>query len=93
VKRFFLEGEIDGPRPGLVRWLVLRTADNTLQWFDEELVQEMLGSNVATEMFSRLEVKEAYAPFPSVPIDPPAYRATLEDGAVVVGYIVKRDAD
>jgi hypothetical protein len=93
VQRFFLEGEMDGPHPGLVRWLVLRPTDNTLQWLDEELAQEMLGSNVATEMFSRLEVKQGYTSLPSVPANPPAYRAILESGAVVVGYIVERDAD
>jgi hypothetical protein len=93
MKRFFLEGEINGPRPGLVRWLVLRPADNTLQWFDEEQAQEMLGSNIATEMFSRLEVKETNAPLPSVPAEPPSYRATLENGAIVVGYFVKDNSD
>jgi hypothetical protein len=52
----------------------------------------MLGSNVATEMFSRLEIREAHTPVPSVPADPPAYRAILEGGAVVVGYVVDRNA-
>jgi hypothetical protein len=89
VKRFFLEGEINGPRPGLVRWLVLRPADNTLQWFDGEQAQEMLAST--TEMFSRLEVKEGNAPLPSVPAEPPSYRATLDDGAIVVGYFDNTD--
>jgi len=90
VKRFFLEGEIDGT-PGVVRWFILHLADNTLGWFDEHLVQEMLRSNVATEMFSHLEVKTANAPLPSVPAEPPKYRVTLEDGAVAVGYLVKRN--
>jgi hypothetical protein len=43
VKRFFLEGEIDGT-PGVVRWFILHPADSTLRWFDEHLVQEMLRS-------------------------------------------------
>jgi hypothetical protein len=88
-KRFYLEGEMEGV-PGVVRWLVLQPDDGALQWFDEERVQEMLRSNLATEMFSRLEVKEADAPMPSIPADPPAYRAKLEGGVVVVGYLVKR---
>ena len=46
----------------LVRWFVLRPGDSALQWFDEERALEMLRSNVATEMFSHLEVKEANAP-------------------------------
>jgi hypothetical protein len=90
VRRFFLEGEIDGA-PGLVRWFILHQADSTLRWFDEHLVQVMLRSNVATEMFLHLEVKSANAPLPSVPAEPPKYRVTLEDGAVAVGYLVKRD--
>jgi hypothetical protein len=90
VRRFFLEGEIDGT-PGVVRWFILHPADSTLGWFDEHLVQEMLRSNVATEMFSHLEVKSANAPRPSVPAEPPKYRVTLEDGAVAVGYLVKRN--
>lgn len=76
--------------PGVVRLYVLRPADGALLWFDEERVQEMLGSNVATEMFLRLAVKEAAAPLPSVPAEPPAYRAALESGVVVAGYLVKR---
>jgi len=47
-------------------------------------------SDVATEMFSRLEVKEAPGPPPSVGAEPPAYRATLRGGVVVAGYLVKR---
>jgi hypothetical protein len=90
VKRFFLEGELDGT-PGLVRWFILHPADGTLRWFDEHLVQEMLRSNVATEMFSHLEVKSANAPLPSVPAESPTYRVALEDGAVAVGYLVKRN--
>jgi hypothetical protein len=90
VRRFFLEGEIDGA-PGLVRWFILHPADSTLRWFDEHLVQVMLRSNVATEMFLHLEVKSANAPLPSVPAEPPKYRVTLEDGAVAVGYLVKRN--
>ena len=65
-------------------------AQRTLLWFDEELVQEMLRSDVATEMFSRLEVKEAHGPPPSVGAEPPAYGATLRGGVVVAGYLVKR---
>jgi hypothetical protein len=80
--------------PGsLVRWFVLRPGDSALQWFDEERAQEMLRSNVATEMFSHLEVKEANAPVPSVPTEPPTYRVALEGGAVVVGYLIKRKKD
>jgi hypothetical protein len=86
VKRFFLEGVMDG---SLVRWFVLRPADSTLQWFDEKLTQEMFRSNVATGMYSYLKVDEANVPLPSVPAEPPTYRATLEGGAVVVGYLVK----
>jgi hypothetical protein len=56
VKRFFLEGEMDG---SLVRWFVLRPADSTLQWFDEELAQDMFRSNLARGMYSYLKVKEA----------------------------------
>ena len=77
----------------LVRWFVLRPADSTLQWFDEELAQEMFCSNVAMEMYSYLKVKEANALLPSVPAEPPTYRATLKGGAVVVGYIVKVNTD
>src|SRR3984957_1562549 len=66
VKQFFLEGEIEGT-PGIVRWFVLRPTDGTLRWFDEECVQEMLLSNMATEMFSRLAVKGAAAQLPSMP--------------------------
>jgi len=77
----------------LVRWFVLRPADSTLQWFDEELAQEMFCSNVAMEMYSYLKVKEANALLPNVPAEPPTYRATLEGGAVVVGYIVKVNTD
>jgi hypothetical protein len=51
----------------------------------------MLGSNVASELLSRLEVREAYAPLPSVPARPPAFRVTLEGGAVAIGYIIVRD--
>ena len=90
VKWFFLEGEIDG---SLVQWFVLRTTDSTFQWFDEELAQQMFRSNIAMKMYSYLKVKEANAPLPSVPADPPTYRATLEGGAVVVGYIVRRNTD
>jgi hypothetical protein len=79
--------------PGVVRWLVLHAVNGTLQWFDEHLVQEMLRSNVATEMFSHLEVKSAQAPLPSVPVDPPAYRVKLEGGAVALGYLVKRNLE
>ena len=61
--------------------------------FDEEQAQEMLGSNIATEMFSRLEVKETNAQLPSVPAEPPSCRATLENGAIVVGYFVKDNSD
>jgi hypothetical protein len=86
VKQFFLEGEIDGVS-GVVRWYVLGPGGSLL-WFDEERAQEMLRSNVATEMFSRLEVKEADATPPSVPAEPPAYRVTLKDGAVAAGYLV-----
>jgi hypothetical protein len=89
VKQFFLEGEIEGT-PGIVRWFVLRPTDGTLRWFDEECVQEMLLSNMATEMFSRLAVKEAAAALPSMPEEPPAYRATLDGGTVVAGYLVNR---
>jgi hypothetical protein len=89
VKQFFVEGEIEGT-PGIVRWFVLRPADGTLRWFDEDCVQQMLLSNMATEMFSRLAVKEAAAPLPSMPAEPPAYRATLEGGTVVAGYLVRR---
>ena len=89
VKQFFLEGEINGV-PGVVRWYVVGPAQRTLLWFDEELVQEMLRSDVATEMFSRLEVKEAHGPPPSVGAEPPAYGATLRGGVVVAGYLVKR---
>ena len=53
VNRFFLEGMNDGL---LVRWFVLRPADSTLQWFDEELAQEMFRSNVAADMYSYLKV-------------------------------------
>jgi hypothetical protein len=91
VKQFFVEGEIEGT-PGIVRWFVLRPADGTLRWFDEDCVQQMLLSNMATEMFSRLAVKEAAAPLPSMPAEPPAYRATLEGGTVVAGYLVTRSA-
>jgi|HubBroStandDraft_4_1064222.scaffolds.fasta_scaffold455373_1 hypothetical protein len=91
VKQFFVEGEIEGT-PGIVRWFVLQPADGTLRWFDENCVQEMLLSNMATEMFSRLAVKEAAAPLPSMPAEPPAYRATLEGGTVVAGYLVRRSA-
>jgi hypothetical protein len=87
VKQFFLEGVIDG---SLVQWFVLRTTDRTLQWFDEELVQEMFRSDVATEMYSYLLAKEADTPLPSVPAEPPTYRAMLEGGIVVVGFVVKR---
>ena len=45
------------------------------------------------EMYSYLKVKEANALLPSVPAEPPTYRATLEGGAVVVGYIVKVNTD
>jgi hypothetical protein len=86
VNRFFLEGMKDA---SLVRWFVLRPADSTLQWFDEELAQEMFRSNLAAGMYSYLKVKEAKVPLPSVPAEPPTYRATLEGGAVVVGYLVK----
>ena len=89
VKQFFVEGEIEGT-PGIVRWFVLRPTDGTLRWFDEDCVQEMLLSNMATGMFSRLAVKEAAAPSPSMPAEPPAYRATLEGGTVVAGYLVRR---
>jgi hypothetical protein len=91
VKQFFVEGEIEG-KPGVVRWFVLRPADGTLRWFDEDCVQQMLLSDVATETFSRLAVKEAAAPQPSTPAEPPAYRATLEGGTVVAGYLVRRSA-
>ena len=70
----------------LVRWFVLWPADSTLQWFDEELSQDMFRSNLARAMCSYLKVKEAKVPLPSVPAEPPTYRAT---GAVVVGYLVK----
>jgi hypothetical protein len=90
VRQFFLEGVMDG---SLVQWFVLRTTDGTLQWFDEELAQEMFRSDVAMKMYSYLKVKEADAPLPSVPAEPPAYRATLEGRAVVVGYVVNRKAD
>ena len=73
----------------LVRWFVLRPADSTLQWFDEELAQDMFRSNLARGMYSYLKVKEAKAPLPSMPAEPPTYRATLEGGPVVVGYLVK----
>ena len=86
MNRFFLEGMKDA---SLVRWFVLRPADSTLQWFDEELAQDMFRSNLATGMYSYLKVKEAKVPLPSVPAEPPTYRATLEGGAVVVGYLVK----
>jgi hypothetical protein len=86
VKQFFLEGIMDG---SLVRWFVLRPADSTLQWFDEEIAQEMFCSKLATGMYSYLRVKEADVPLPGVPAEPPTYRATLEGGAVVVGYLVK----
>ena len=86
MKKFFLEGVMDG---SLVRWFVLRPADSTLQWFDEELAQEMFRSNVATGMYSYLKVEEANVLLPSVPAEQPTYRATLEGGAVVVGYLVK----
>jgi hypothetical protein len=89
VKQFFVEGEIEG-KPGVVRWFVLRPGDGTLRWFDEDCVQEMLVSSVATEMFSRVAVKETAAPSPSVPAGPPAYQATLEGGTVVAGYLVTR---
>ena len=36
----------------LVQWFVLQTADGTLQWFDEELAQEMFRSDVAMKMYS-----------------------------------------
>ena len=39
--------------------------------------------------FSRLEVKEATDPRPSVGADPPAYAVTLASGTIVVGYLVK----
>jgi enoyl-CoA hydratase len=90
MRQFFLEGVMDG---SLVQWFVLRTTDGTLQWFDEELAQEMFRSDVAMKMYSYLKVKEANAPLPSVPAEPPAYRATLEGGAVVVCYLVNRKAD
>jgi len=38
-------------------------------------------------------LQEANALLPSVPAEPPTYRATLEGGAVVVGYIVKVNTD
>ncbi len=91
MKQFFLEGEIDGT-PGVVRWFVLRPADGTLRWFDEDCAQKMLLSSVATQMFSRLAVKEAAAPLPSIPAEPPTYRTTLEGGTVVAGYLVTRSA-
>jgi hypothetical protein len=50
----------------------------------------MFRSNVAMKMYLYLKVKEAYAPLLSVPAEPPTFSATLEGGAVVVGYIVKR---
>jgi hypothetical protein len=56
VRQFFLEGVMDG---SLVQWFVLRTTDGTLQWFDEELAQEMFRSDVAMKMYSYLKVKEA----------------------------------
>jgi hypothetical protein len=77
--------------PGMVRWFVPHPTDSALRWFDEHLVQEMLRSNVATEMFSHLEVKSANVPLPSVPAEPRTYIVTLEDGAVAVGYLVKRN--
>src|SRR5262249_30351974 len=86
VKRFFLEGVMDG---SLVRGLVLWPADSILQWFDEELSQDMVRSNLARAMCSYLKVKETNGRLPSVPAEPPSYRATLEGGAVVVGYLVK----
>ena len=49
----------------LVRWFVLRPADSTLQWFDEELAQEMFRSSLAAGMYSYLKVKEAKVPLPS----------------------------
>jgi hypothetical protein len=69
----------------------LRPADSALQSFDEELAQEMLDSNVASELLSRLEVRKAYAPLPSVPAGPPEFRVTLEGGAVAIGYFIVRD--
>ena len=89
MKQFFLEGEMYHV-PGVLRLYVLRPTDSAVLWFDEERAQEMLRSNVATEMFSRLEVKEAAAPLPSVPAEPPAYQATLESGVIVAGYLIKR---
>jgi hypothetical protein len=86
VKQFFLQGEIDGVP---VRWFVLRSSDGAVVWLDERLVQEVVRSTWATTTFSRLEVKEATDPRPSVSADSPAYTVTLGNGTIVVGYLVK----
>jgi hypothetical protein len=87
VKQFFLQGKIDGVP---VRWLVLRSADAAVMWLDERLVQEVISSTWATTTFSRLEVKEATDPRPSIGTEPPKYTVTLGSGTLIVGYLVKR---
>ena len=87
MKRFFLQGEIDGVP---VRWFVLRSPNGAVTWLNEHLVQKVVSSTWATTTFSRLEVKEATDARPSVGTDPPAYTATLESGMVIVGYFFKR---
>jgi hypothetical protein len=86
VKRFFLQGEIDGVP---ARWFVLRSTDGAVMWLDEHLVQEVISSTWATTTFSRLEVKEATDPRPRVGADPPAYTVTVGSGTIVVGYLIK----
>jgi hypothetical protein len=86
VKRFFLQGEIDGVP---VRWFVLPSADGAVTWFDEHLVQEVASSTWATTTFSRLKVQEATDARPHVGTEPPTYTVTLGSGTIIVGYPVK----
>ena len=88
MTQFFLEGEIFGVA-GVVRWYVIRPADGALQWFDEECAQEMFRSTIVTKMLRRLKVKVALGLRPPSVTEPPTYRITLENGAVVAGYRIK----
>jgi hypothetical protein len=83
VKQFFLEGEINGV---LVLWFVLRSADGTVRWFDQHLVREVVRSTWATTTFTRLEVKEATDPRPSVGGASPTYTVALGNGTLIIGY-------